>query len=348
MDLVVGMQVEQCLLKRPKDIMIANAGSHTSRVFTIGIDLMGADMPPNHILEAVSTLPSDFYEDVSLVLFATEPVLGLVKQATKHIPNISAVVCPDVVRMDDNPLKIIREKKQSSLLVGMHKLKEGSLSAFISCANTGALVAVARSELDALPGISRPALACTIPTVVGDIVLLDVGGNVEASTDMLMQFARLGSGYASIVHGVKRPLVALLNIGEEPLKGTQELKSAAAIFSDAPNESFDFVGNKEPYDVFTRQADVFVTNGFSGNLFIKTCEAMSRFILGSLQKKHPDISLSGIVGEGTGAQVLGVNDLVVKCHGAASISAIQQALLHTNHLLKLDFIPKLTSIINRK
>lgn len=310
-------------------------------MFTIGIDLMGADVPPNHILEAVASLPHDFYSDVSLVLFGTQDQIGSVQKYTAKIPALSLTVCPDIVKMDDNPLHIIREKKESSLRVGVRTLREGRITAFISCANTGALVAVARSELDSLQGISRPALACHVPTHKGDVVMLDVGGNVEASSDMLLQFAKLGSGYAKSVLGIDHPKVALLNIGEEALKGTEELKGAVSIFSECKH--FEFVGNKEPYDVFTRQADVFVTNGFSGNLFIKTCEAVSRYILGSLGKKYPELSFSDIVGEGTGAIVLGVNKLVIKCHGAASTNAIQQALLHTKQRLKQDVITKIQS-----
>lgn len=313
-------------------------------MFTIGIDLMGADVPPNHILEAVVSLPPDFYSDLSLVLFGTQEQLVLVQKYRAQIPALSLTVCPDIVRMDENPLHIIREKKESSLRVGVCALKNEMISAFISCANTGALVAVVRRELEALQGISRPALACHVPTHKGDVVMLDVGGNVEASSDMLLQFAKLGAGYAKSVLGIEHPKVALLNIGEEALKGTQELKGAASIFSEC--SYFEFVGNKEPYDVFTRQADVFVTNGFSGNLFIKTCEAVSRYMLGTLGKKYPELSFSDIVGEGTGAIVLGVNKLVIKCHGAATQNAIQQALLHTKQLVKQDVISKIQSYLS--
>lgn len=317
--------------------MTANAGLSNLSTYTIGIDLMGADVPPNHILEAVASLPPDFYSDASLVLFGTQELSVLVEK----LPGLSLIVCPDVVKMDENPLHTIREKKDSSLRVGIRTLREGRISAFISCANTGALVAVARSELDALQGISRPALACHVPTHKGDVVMLDVGANVEASSDVLLQFAKLGAAYVKSVFGVDLPEVALLNIGEEALKGTEELKNAVSIFSDCSH--FAFVGNKEPYDVFTRQADVFVTNGFSGNLFIKTCEAMSRHILGALGKKYPELSFSDIVGEGSGAIVLGVNRLLVKCHGAASTNAIQQALLRTKQRLKQDVITKIQS-----
>ncbi len=231
------------------------------------------------------------------------------------------------------------------MLVGIRQLKEGKISAFISCANTGALLAVTRTTLDTFQGITRPALACTIPAHNGDVIMLDVGGNVDSSVDMLLQFALLGASYSHAFMKVARPKVALLNIGEEASKGTQELKDALSALKLAESEYFEFIGNKEPYDVFTRQADVFVTNGFNGNLFVKTSEAASRHILGCLLQKYPDIELKGLISEGSGAMVLGVKELVIKCHGASSIQAIQQALMHTKELIKQKAITQMQAFI---
>ncbi|MCE5294632.1 MAG: hypothetical protein LLF94_08475 [Chlamydiales bacterium] len=286
-------------------------------IYQIGIDLMGADVPPSHIIEAALSLPDDFFHDVHLVLFGTQ------EHSITH-PHITFRVCPEVVGMDDSPTSIIREKKASSLLIGVQWLKNTKYSAFLTLANTGALIAAVRSELECLPGISRPALACSIATPKGDVVMTDVGGNVETSAETLVQFARLGSAYYQTVYGIKNPKVALLNIGQEAFKGTQELKGASALLQEEPG--IEFVGNKEPYDVFTKQADVFVTNGFSGNLFLKSCEAYGRHIFNVLKAQYPQIQPSDIIQE-AGAEILGINKLVVKCHGAATKTAITNALL---------------------
>jgi glycerol-3-phosphate acyltransferase PlsX len=287
--------------------------------FVIGVDLMGADIAPHHILNAILALPADVFSDLHVVFFGSE-ILTLP-------PHMSVELCPDVVSMDENPLKAIREKRASSLMCGIRALKDKKISAFISCANTGALLAGVRTELKCLPGIQRPALACLVPTLENDVLLLDCGANVEASPQHLVQFAELGTAFMRTYQGIKRPKIALLNIGEEEQKGTHELKSALTLLQEAENDTFEFVGNKEPYDIFARKADVFVTNGFSGNLFLKTSEAVTRF----LQKKYPELEP---IAEGKGALVLGIEPLVVKCHGAASSTAIQQAFIHTKQLLR--------------
>lgn len=261
---------------------------------------MGAELLPSSIVKAVQTLPNEFFFNHSIVLFGTE------NEKIPNSPHITFVSCPDVVGMDENPLQTIREKKPSSLLTGIRALKEGKIAAFISCANTGALVALARSELE---GTSKPALACTIPTETGDVLMLDVGANVEVTAEMLVQFAKLGAEYWQSLYGAK-PRVALLNVGVEPIKGTQELKAAV---KELPSDLYTFVGNKEPYDLFTNQADVFVTDGFSGNLFIKTSEAVLRS--------------RGIAYEESYAILLGLKQHVIKCHGASSERAIQKAIL---------------------
>ena len=182
----------------------------------------------------------------------------------------------------------------------------------------------AMALLDLEKGVSKPALACLIPTAKADAVVLDVGANVEATSEMLVQFARLGSIFSRTYQKVEAPRVALLNIGEESIKGTEVHKEAYRTLKEA--SELDFVGNKEPYDVFTGEADVFVTNGFSGNLFVKTSEAASRYILSSVHKMHSDLQFPDITHEGFGAVVLGIKQCVIKCHGQASSAAIQGAI----------------------
>ncbi len=317
MVLAVGIEEDLWLLQKHK--MAAS--------FTIGIDLMGADVPPDHIFRAATSLPADFYSNTSLVFFGTQDVGAFVPHSSLHM-------CPDVIRMDDSPVQIIRENKKTTLATGIQELHEGKISAFISCANTGALVALARKHLETLSGITKPALMCEVPTETGYVMLLDVGANVEASNELLLSFAHLGAAFSQ----KDKPKVALLNIGEEHTKGTQELKSTYSYFKEHTSDLFEFVGNKEPYDVYTHQADIFITTGFSGNLFLKSSEAASRFVLSRISKRYPDMRLDDIVDEGHGAILLGLKKLVVKCHGRSSIKAIQDTLINIKASLERFYI----------
>lgn len=280
------MQEERFLLKKHK----------------IAIDLMGADRSPEYIYEAVKCLSIDS----TFVFFGTEEFA---------VTGDEFIVCPEVITMQDDPVKAVCQKSDSSLLTALSALKEGSVDALLSCANTGALVAGARMTLDLLPGITRPPLACFIPTERGHVLLLDVGASPDASEELLWQYATLGTSFI----GIKRPKVALLNIGSEATKGTSIQKKALKLIQERATD-FDFVGNKEPYDIFTHSADVFVTNGLMGNLFLKSCEAMARFFSIDLQD--------------SGAHLLGLNKPVMKCHGHASKTAIAHALQQLSTLLR--------------
>lgn len=291
----------------------------------IGVDLMGADVPPSHILQAALSLPEEFYFDTSLVFFGTQEVANSLQDS-----RFTYKVCPHVVTMDDNPLAIVREKKETSLLAGITALKEGAIHAFISCANTGALVALARTILELVPGILRPALACQIPVEGDSVIMLDVGANVEATPEMLVQFAQLG---AKLSHAAT-PRVALLNIGQEAIKGREEHKRALELL-EASQDGYLFVGNKEPHSVFLHEADVYVTDGFSGNLFLKSCEAATEHTLQEVQMRYPNLNLADLKHEGSGAQILGLTKLVVKCHGASSQKLLQNALIQTKIYLSV-------------
>jgi glycerol-3-phosphate acyltransferase PlsX len=313
--------------------------------FRLGIDLMGADLSPEHILKAATSLPLDFYSNLTLVFFGSEEAMRLLHQYGKEISNIAFRVCPEVIHMKENPLSAIREKKESSLVRGIQSLKTHEIDAFISCANTGALIASAKAVIDTFAGIARPALLTEFPSHNGYVAMLDVGGSVESTSSQLLQFAFLGASYAHIVGAIERPRLALLNIGEEAIKGTDELKACWQKLKGSNDLPFDFVGNKEPKDVFTRQADVFVTSGFAGNIFVKTAEAVSSYVLDVVAAKVPTLNSSELIDEGRGAFLCGAKELIVKCHGNASISAIQRALVHAKHLLEIGAIRSIDNFV---
>ncbi len=281
---------------------------------------MGADVSPEHIFKAVSSLPSDS----TFVFFGTSDFV---------VRGHEFILCQDVVTMHDSPSHALRQKGDSSLFTAIRALKDGTIDALISAANTGALLAGARSILEHFPNCTRPPLACFIRAQSGeDVLLLDVGASPEASDELLCQYAQLGAACMQALQN-KKPTVALLNIGEEPIKGTSEQKGALKLLQENPSSLFDFIGNKEPYDIFAHTADVFVTNGLIGNLFLKSCEAVIRFLAKDIPSQEK------------GAMLLGVNNLILKCHGKASEAAIQRTVLQTEELLSQNIIPKLRQLI---
>lgn len=300
--------------------------------FRIGIDLMGAETPPSLILEAATSLSSDFYHSCSILFFGTQEALPIKKSRMPH----SFCIAEEAITMQDHPLKALRKKKKSSLVMGMAHLRDGSIDAFISCANTGALVAASQLLLGTMEGVERTALLIEVPTKKGHVVILDVGASLESSKEILLQHALLGSIYAKEVLGKKRPKVALLNIGTEPFKGTDALQGAFKLLS-TKKLPFTFVGNKEPDAIFKHEADVFTTGGFAGNIFIKTAEATAAFVQSRQQLSEQ---------MGRAAVLIGVPKLVLKCHGASSAVSLQNALLQAKELLEQRFIDKAARLQN--
>ena len=315
---------------------------------------MGADIEPDVIVHAVYSLPAEIFEDTSFVLYATADEAKRQELQYKedlHLVPISFRPCKEMIAMDDAPMHAIKKKKESTLAVGLKEHKEGLIDAFVSCANTGALVAQAVLTLPKLEPILRPALVTTLPSIHAPMVVLDVGATVSASYQQLVQFALLGACFSHTVIKNKNPRVALLNIGAEYGKGTQELHDAYdALKKMAPSCSFTFVGNKEPQALFTEQVDVVVTNGFTGNIFLKTSEAIARLVLEVIERNfkggnHPDalfpfseLKRSFSQDEGIGAFLYGLDGYVLKCHGSATIASIQKGLLGARSLLEKELI----------
>lgn len=236
--------------------------------------------------------------------------------------------------MHDVPLIAVRQKKRATLVQGV-RAAHTELDAFISCANTGALVAAASLFLPTFCGIERPALLAEVPAERGSIAVLDVGGMVQASAKRLVQCAFLGTAYQSVVkRPKKRVRVGLLNIGVEAMKGTETLQEAhhmlSAIGTHAP---FDFVGNIEPRDAFTSDIDVLISDGFTGNVFVKTAEGVAAFL--SRHVKEPILLPEG------GAELVGVEGLVVKCHGSASEAALVHAIVKSHRRIAEGHVGKL-------
>ena len=300
----------------------------------IAIDAMGGDHAPDDIVEGV----------VEAATLLPEAKLLLVGQRERIAregmpPNVEIVHASQVVGMDEKPLDALRGKPDSSLRVTLRMVKRGEADGAISAGNTGALVGgatVPMLGLGNLEGVKRPGIAVPMPTAKGSCALIDAGANPNAKPDHLIQYAVMGSVFIKYLHPeIERPRVGLLNIGEEPEKGTELLRKTYQILEKG-SWNFEFMGNIEPHGLFEGMADVAVCDGFVGNLALKTAEGVRELIFKVFAN---GLSTVPGVGEGAkkaaekfdytslgGAPVLGVRGIVIKAHGRSRSLAITNAV----------------------
>lgn len=304
-------------------------GQHNT--YRIGIDVMGSDSSPEILLQVVVELAKELKDVARLFVFGSPNLV---------VPSeITLVPADEVIEMTDDPLVAIRRKKHSSLVLGMQMLKKKEIDALVSAGNTGALLAAAATMLPLLNSIDRPALMTLLPTKLKPMAVLDVGANIKVKPEHLVQFARLGIAYQKS-RGVNEPKVGLLNIGTEEKKGSSELQEA---YQKLQSLGADFLGNIEGRDAFLGHIDVLVTDGFTGNVFLKTAEGMADFIFDILEDTVPeleDLHQKFDYDEYPGAILSGVEGIVVKCHGVASQTALYKSVKAAIGLLENNFIGK--------
>jgi glycerol-3-phosphate acyltransferase PlsX len=300
----------------------------------IGIDIMGSDLAPSQIIDAVWELSKELQTDVRFTLFGTKEYQNFfTKRKSSHLSYFSTGLS---IAMEDNPLWAIRRKKDSSLCQGIFSLQKKQIDAFVSAGNTGALLSAATMFLPPLPQIERPALLALLPTKKGYMAVLDVGANVSCQKKHLYQFALMGIAFQK-ARGIEKPSVGLLNIGSEEKKGTAEIRKAyQELLEKSKNSSaFSFVGNIEGRAAFEGTVDVLVTDGFTGNVFLKTAEGIASFILdrikGPSQENEinslcTDLQKNLLYSEYPGAILIGVDALIIKCHGYSSAEAFQNGI----------------------
>jgi phosphate acyltransferase len=317
----------------------------------IGIDLMGCDTQPIEIVQSILFALSDLHIPSKITFFGTEETLA---QVPKH-PSIALFPASEVIFMNDDPLFAVRRKKNSSLCLGMQQLKKGSINALISAGNTGALVASATLSLPKLPGVDRPALLTLLPTKNHPIAVLDVGANPSIKAEYLLQYAAIGLAFQKC-RGIEHPTVGLLNIGSEAGKGTPELRDAYRYLETLNREDSIkkiFIGNIEGRDVFNGNVDVLVTDGFTGNVFLKTAEGIASFILQEIEAHASESLIPHLpilrkrlhYAEYPGAVVSGIEGIVIKCHGEGSPSAFCESLKVTQRLLEEDFLNQIKNFL---
>jgi glycerol-3-phosphate acyltransferase PlsX len=266
---------------------------------------------------------------------------------------------PETIAGTDKPSQAIRRAKTTSMGLAIDAVKQGKADAALSGGNTGALMAMSKLALRTIPGIDRPALAALLPTLgEQDCVMLDLGANTECDAQNLVQFAVMGSAYARTVLGVSKPRVKLLNIGTEELKGTDELKAAAALLREADYLPLRFDGFTEGDQLSRGQVDVVVTDGFSGNIALKTAEGTARFVTDLLRRafksslrskagfalSKPALDLLKVhldPNNHNGAVFLGLNGLVVKSHGGANPKGVANAINVAASMVRNDITRKI-------
>ncbi len=312
---------------------------------TIAIDGMGGDLGPETVLKGVE-LALSHRPDASFIIFGDEDTLTPIVDGLPQLSLVSEIRHTEVsIAMDAKPVQALRQgRKTSSLWQAIATVKTGEAGAIVSAGNTGALMAMSKVILKTLPGIHRPAIAALWPTLRGESIVLDVGATVAGKAEQYMQFAVMGDAYARIIFGLESPHICLLNIGEEDVKGTDEVKLAAELLSKS---SLNFKGFIEGSGIGQGEADVIVTDGFTGNVALKTAEGTATQVAGYL-KQAMNSSIWAKIGfmfaqsafralkqrmdpnNMNGGMFLGLNGVVVKSHGGANeigfASAVELAM----------------------
>ena len=309
---------------------------------TIALDAMGGDHAPGVIIDGTE-LARERYPGLRFVLFGDAPKLEEALKGREKLRDCCSVVhAESFIDGSMKPSQALRKGRTSSMGLAIQAVSDGTANVAVSAGNTGALMALSKFILRTMPGIDRPALVTLLPTRRGESAMLDLGANVECTSENLVQFAVMGAAYARVVLGVSRPKVALLNIGTEELKGNEEVKQAAEDLR-AADVQFEFVGFAEGNDLGQGSADVYVTDGFTGNVALKTIEGTS-MLIGDLFRRafrNSPLSMLGyLLARGglrtlrahldpnthNGGMFVGLNGLVVKSHGGANASGIASAI----------------------
>jgi glycerol-3-phosphate acyltransferase PlsX len=306
----------------------------------IALDAMGGDLAPKATVEGAVLAARDFGIEVVLVgdldlltRELTEHKIGALRITVEH--------ASESVAMDDSPMESVLGKPHSSIHVGLEMIKRGDASAFVSAGNSGAVMAAAMMILGTLPGVDRPAIASLVPASDGFALLIDAGANTEVKPVNLAQFAVMGSVYSHRVRGIPNPRVGILANGEEESKGTDLTRAAAAMLGGM-RESVDYIGYVEGRDINRGKADVVVTDGFTGNVALKTMEGFAAFLLGNLRDVFGTFfgrlayllvrkRLGAIRGrldpsEYGGAPLLGLGGVTIIAHGSSNPRAIRNAI----------------------
>ena len=312
-----------------------------SHDISIALDAMGGDAGLEMVVPAAITALND-HPDVGIILVGDETRLAAAVAAAGAADNQRLIIhhASQKVEMDELASSALRNKKDSSMRVALNLVKNGAADACVSAGNTGALMATSRFVLKMLPGIDRPAICTSLPSMTGHTWMLDLGANVDCDTEHLFQFALMGSVLADAVDGNQEPRVGLLNIGEEEIKGNEQVKEAAQLLmATIPN----YAGFAEGDDIYKGNFDVIVCDGFVGNVSLKTSEGVAKMIAEFIKQEFSRNILTRLAGlcampvlkafkkridprRYNGASLLGLRGIVIKSHGSADALAFANAI----------------------
>jgi glycerol-3-phosphate acyltransferase PlsX len=326
----------------------------------IALDAMGGDHGPSVIVPAAKKALGEI-SDIQLVLVGDETQLrdemeklGLTDESRLSIQHAS-----EVVAMDEAPAQALKKKKDSSMRVAINLVKEHRVQACVSAGNTGALMATSKFVLKTIPGISRPAICTILPSMTGHTLMLDLGANIECTPENLQEFAIMGSVLAQSVDGMEKPTVGLLNIGSEAIKGSENIKKASQLIASS---GLNYHGFVEGDDIYKGTVNVVVTDGFVGNVSLKTGEGLAALVNHVLRrefKKNLITKLAAIVAlpvlnavrkildprRYNGASLLGLNGIVVKSHGGADTSSFFNAIKIASIEIEKDVPQRISRVV---
>lgn len=311
------------------------------------VDAMSGDFAPLEALKGAS-LAAKEYREHTILLVGDENVISDVAVKNEiDITGIDIIHADSVISMEDNPICVVRDKKDSSMSVGLKTLAKGEVDAFVSAGNTGALITGATIIVKRIYGINRPAIASVLP-LNNPVLLMDSGANLSVTSDNICQFAFMGAKYMEKIYDIDRPRVGQLNNGAEYNKGNALQIESYQILSES---GLNFVGNVEGKEVPFNVCDVLVTDGFTGNIFLKTVEGMGKFLLKTLKEvlytnlatQVSALTMKGKVkemkqkfdaSEHGGAPLLGISKPVIKAHGSSDANAIKNAVRQAIHFIE--------------
>lgn len=307
----------------------------------IAVDAAGGDHYPKSPVKGAVEATKEL-SDLEIILIGPEDTVRTeLDKYEFDADRIRVYNASQIIEMDESPAQAVKSKKDSSIVSGISLHKKGKCQAFVSAGNTGALLAASTFLLGKLKGVIRPTIAATYPTLKGFRLMLDVGANLEMRPEMYRQFAQMGEIYVREVMGLDAPKLALLNVGEEEEKGTEELKDVYKLLRDLPG----FIGNVEGRDIFTAKADIYLCNGLVGNILLKFGEsipgAVSKFLKSGIDKLDLDQEQAQLVGKVVkislsefnpdnvgGVPFLGVNGVSMVGHGSSTPLAIKNMILN--------------------
>lgn len=306
----------------------------------IGVDAMGGDHAPREIIRGAVAGLAYLAPDAELVFFGLpDPIREELTAAQIDDPRVSVRACPQVIDMHDSPVEALRQKRDSSIVQMASAAGKGELDAIISAGNTGAFAAACQLRIKPIKGVSRPGIAVVLPTFHGPVLVCDVGANVAPKPHHLHEYARMCAVYARFILDVDAPQIGIVSIGEEAGKGNQLVKDASCIISE--DASLNFIGNVEGRDIFVGTGNVFICDGFVGNVILKLTEGLAeglfKTIVREIDQAGPELagSLEPIVqaiwkrhdfAEYGGAPLLGINSVAIICHGRSDHRAISNAI----------------------